>query len=91
MNISRYVISTKKSNVDLRLAVVSDLHARPFDKVIDALIKIQPDAILMPGDIVEIAAEYMEERNRNGLSFLQEASRIAPCYYCYGKIGRAHV
>jgi predicted MPP superfamily phosphohydrolase len=84
MNISRYVISTKKSNVDLRLAVVSDLHARPFDKVIDALIKIQPDAILMPGDIVEIAAEYMEERNRNGLSFLQEASRIAPCYYCYG-------
>ena len=84
MKISRYVIPTKKSNINLRLAVVSDLHARPFDKVIEALVKIQPDAILMPGDIVEIATEYMAPRNRNGLRFLQEASRIAPCYYCYG-------
>ena len=84
MKISRYVITTKKSNIDLRLAVVSDLHARPFDKVIEALIKIKPDAILLPGDIVEIATEYMANRNRNGLCFLQEASRIAPCYYCYG-------
>ena len=84
MNISRYIITTKKSNINLRLAVVSDLHARPYEKVIEALIKIQPDAILMPGDIVEIAAKYMEGRNRNGLRFLQEASHIAPCYYCYG-------
>ena len=84
MKISKYDIITDKMGVNIKLACVSDLHARPYGKVISALKTIAPDAILLPGDIVEIASEYMEKRNQNGLNFLKEATRIAPCYYTYG-------
>lgn len=84
MKISNYSIFTNKKGIDMKLACVSDLHARPYHKVLNALKSIEPDAILLPGDIVEIAAEYMHERNQNGLSFLKECALIAPCYYTYG-------
>ncbi len=84
MKISKYKIETDKKGISLKIAVVSDLHARSYKKVVEALERIKPDAILMPGDIVEIAADYMNKRNQNGLNFLEVASRIAPCYYCYG-------
>lgn len=84
MKISRYDITTEKKGINIKLACVSDLHARPYVKVIAALEAISPDAILLPGDIVEIAADYMHARNQNGLKFLKEAARIAPCYYTYG-------
>lgn len=84
MKISKYDITTKKKGINIKLACVSDLHARPYGKVIAALEAISPNAILLPGDIVEIAAEFMDKRNQNGLNFLQEATRIAPCYYTYG-------
>ena len=84
MKITKYNIFTDKKGIDIKFACVSDLHARPYRKVLDALKKIKPDATLLPGDIVEIAAEYMHERNQNGLNFLKECSSIAPCFYTYG-------
>ena len=84
MKIKKYTVYTDKKGIDLRFACVSDLHARPFHKALEAVKKIEPDVILLPGDIVEIAAEYMNERNQNGLNFLSEAAKIAPCYYTYG-------
>lgn len=84
MKISRYDIITDKKGVNIKLACASDLHARPYRKVLTALEKISPDVILLPGDIVEIAADHMDVRNKNGLNFLKEATRIAPCYYTYG-------
>ena len=84
MKISRYNVTTDKKGVNVKFACVSDLHARPYGKVIAALEKISPDAILLPGDIVEIAADHMDARNQYGLNFLKEAVRIAPCYYTYG-------
>lgn len=83
MKITKYKLETEK-DVNLRLAVVSDLHSRPYEKVLEAIKTISPDMILLPGDIVEIAAGYMDKRNQNGLKFLEEAAKIAPCYYCYG-------
>ena len=84
MRITKYNLTTEKAGIDLRIACVSDLHARPYGKVIAALKKVSPDVILLPGDIVEIAADYMDARNRNGIGFLKEASEIAECYYTYG-------
>ena len=84
MRISKYVMNTDKFVGTVTVAVVSDLHARPYDKALKAIKIISPDLILLPGDIVEIAAEYMDKRNQNGLEFLKKASEIAPCYYCYG-------
>ena len=84
MKITKYNISTEKKGIDLKIAVVSDLHARPYKKTVEALKSINPDIILLPGDIVEIAADYMDKRNQNGLGFLKEAASIAPTYYCHG-------
>ena len=84
MKITNYSILTDKEGIDLKLAVVSDLHARPYKKAVKALKQISPDIILLPGDIVEIAAEYMSKRNENAMEFLKECIDIAPTYYCRG-------
>ena len=84
MKTTRYQLFTDKKGINIKLAVVSDLHARPYKKILDAVKAIKPDAILLPGDIVEIATEYMDDRNKNGLDFLKEAASVAPTYYCYG-------
>lgn len=84
MRISKYCIHTNKSGSNLRLAVVSDLHARPFEKVLQAIKSIKPDAILFPGDILEVTISQFAKRNQMGMEFLALVSTIAPCYYCYG-------
>ncbi len=84
MKITKYNMTTEKPGIDLHLAVVSDLHARPHEQVLEALCTISPDLILLAGDILEVATDYMEARNKTALQFLQEAVKIAPCYYCYG-------
>jgi predicted MPP superfamily phosphohydrolase len=84
MKITKYFIHTQKKGLCFRATVVSDLHSRPFKKVLEAIKKTNPDMILLPGDILEIASNDMEERNRNGYAFLKEISSVAPCYYCYG-------
>ena len=84
MQITKYDINTKKITNDIRVACVSDVHGRPASKVIEAVRSINPDLILLAGDIMEISAEYMQKRNKNALSFLGEMSKIAPCYYCFG-------
>ena len=84
MKITEYEIKTNKIKCSVTLAVISDLHSRPYQNVFETVKSISPDAILLPGDIVEVATEYMEERNKNGLEFLKMVSTVAPTYYCYG-------
>jgi predicted MPP superfamily phosphohydrolase len=84
MKITRYNITTEKITNPIKLACVSDLHARPEKHIINHLKHIKPDLILLAGDILEVSTDYMEKRNRNALDFLFAASNIAPCYYCFG-------
>jgi len=84
MKITKYKIETGKEGIGLKAAVVSDLHARPHQQVLSALDRISPDIILLPGDILEVATDYMKVRNQNALDFLCAASKIAPCYFTYG-------
>lgn len=84
MKITRYQIQTYKPSIDLRIACVADLHGRACSKVLRALCELSPDLILLPGDIMEISAEYMSKRNQNAFDFFEAASKIAPCYYVFG-------
>ena len=84
MKTTEYTIKTEKVNKKLCIATVSDLHARNPQKVLSALKDISPDLILLPGDILEVANEYMSKRNKNAIFFFREAVKIAPCYYCFG-------
>ena len=84
MQITDYTINTQKKGIDLTVACVSDLHARPCKKVISALKSICPDVILLAGDIFEIISPSMSDRNKNALEFVKSCVSIAPVFYTVG-------
>lgn len=84
MKVTSYNIDTDKKGIDITVACVSDLHARPCKRIIDALKSISPDIILLAGDIFEIIAPYMESRNKNAMEFIKECVTIAPTFYTIG-------
>lgn len=84
MKITKYEITTKKLDTELRIACVSDVHGRRVPGAISALKAIDPDVILLAGDILEISVDYMKQRNETSLNFLEQISAIAPTYYCFG-------
>jgi uncharacterized protein len=82
--------------VHFRAAVVADLHDAPYKKIIDALRRIEPDLILVPGDLTEDLTEESsgcDSPGRPGLGFLSEAAAIAPTFYAWGnhETGAGHV
>lgn len=84
MQVTKYDVYTKKLSMPLKIACVSDVHGRKVPRAIEAVRAISPDVILLAGDILEISAEYMKERNENAMVFLKEMVAIAPTYYCFG-------
>lgn len=71
-----------------RLAVLADFHNRDFKPVLNILQNDIPDAIMIPGDIVlgyfPDGEEYILDRCRNVIPFLESCSRIAPTYLSVG-------
>ena len=84
MKITEYSISSEKIKGNITIACVSDLHARPADKVTKSLRSLSPDLILLAGDIFEVANKYMSKRNENSFRFIESIVEIAPVYYCFG-------
>lgn len=84
MKITEYNIQTKKVNIDLKIAVVADLHAKKASPTIKALEQIKPDIIISPGDMFECFEKKNSKRNKNGFDFFEQAVKIAPVYYCFG-------
>lgn len=84
MKITKYEIITPKLKNELKIACVSDVHGRLVPAAIQAVKKIEPNIILLAGDILEISVDYMISRNQNALSFLRDMATVAPVYYCFG-------
>ena len=64
-----------------RIAHVSDFHnADMVDELIDLLQKAKPDMIAITGDFVDVYHPNLER----SIAFLEEAVKIAPCYYVTG-------
>ncbi len=84
MKITKYDLKTSFDNFSLKLAVVADLHAKPYEDVISALKIISPDLILSPGDMFERLDGINDQRNKLGFEFLEKVTEIAPYYYSYG-------
>ena len=84
MKITKYTVESVKINNPLSLACVSDLHGRNPRRVVDALKGMNPDLILLAGDIFEVANNRMKERNENAMRFINEIKEIAPIYYTFG-------
>ena len=77
---------------EARIALIADLHAQSYDRVIDELVKLSPDYILMAGDILEQLDGSSDEINEKAFGIFSEAARIAPTFYVTGnhEDGGAH-
>ncbi len=60
--------------IDLRVALVADLHNYPQEKVVQAVRNMRPDCIVMAGDYI----------SKTYLSFIREMTKIAPTFLSIG-------
>ena len=94
MKITEYKLKSKNLSKKIKIALVSDVHDRPVDKIIGALKEIAPDIIAIPGDLttrLDLAEgeRAVNERgeivsHENAFVLLCEAAKIAPTYYSLG-------
>ena len=82
MQITSYQIESADPSIRLRLAVASDLHGCPHERVIDALREYRPDRILIPGDLTD--DEGLADESGSAYKFLRACAAIAPTYYSLG-------
>jgi predicted MPP superfamily phosphohydrolase len=67
-----------------RFALVSDLHSGEPSRVISMLKEIEPDYILLAGDILEALDGSCDEKNENAFCVFKQCADIAPTFYCTG-------
>lgn len=80
MKITEYNIESKKIKNNYRLIMISDLHNKPYKKILKQVEKEAPDAILIPGDLVD----RHRKTYKRVLPFLKECNKIAPTYMSLG-------
>lgn len=62
-----------------RFAFISDLHDFPNEPIVDIVKKIDPDAILVPGDFIHNSKLY-----ERGIEFLRMSATLAPTFFTLG-------
>ncbi|MCD7723121.1 MAG: metallophosphoesterase [Clostridiales bacterium] len=80
LDVSEYEIKTPKIKGEIKIAVVSDLHSKPFYKMLKKVRDIKPDIIAVTGD-------YINDKCKNEQKMLllaQELANTAPVYYITG-------
>ncbi len=83
LQVTKYTIDSPKLNGEVKVVVVSDLHASEYGKnqkpLISAIKKQNPDLILMTGDIID------ETRSTKPVEILFNGIKnLCPMYYVYG-------
>ncbi len=89
--VTTYHVAEPRVHGKVRMAVVADLHEKQFGKdnwrLLDAIVRLQPDVILIPGDLITASKDgsypslypFDEE-----LSFVEGLTEIAPVLYSPG-------
>lgn len=80
IDITKYSLTSQEINNTIVIAHLSDLHSKPFKKVLKKLNEQSPDIICITGD-------YINDHNKNKdkmLEFGKELLEIAPVYYITG-------
>lgn len=81
----RYTVYTEKVKKSVKITFLSDLHGKMYgphnQKLIQAVSKEKPDAILIGGDMVTRTDAHTDQ---TALELVQELSKIAPIYMANG-------
>lgn len=87
LELNTYTVKSEKLPENFsgyRIAQVSDLHNAEIgadnEKLLDMLLKAKPDIIVITGDLIDSSNTDVEI----ALLFVEEALKIAPCYYVTG-------
>lgn len=78
MQIMRYRLTTSHDIYPFNIALVVDLHGKPYQKVIDSLNNTHPDFIAIVGDVVNGDDDIYP------LDFFQHCAIIAPTFFSLG-------
>lgn len=74
--------------VPYSIALLSDLHNRPYEQIIRGVNKVSPDIIAITGDVIDGHKPKDNEpitlRQKNVLPFLKACSEISPTFFSYG-------
>ena len=62
------------SHIDVRIAVVADLHERDYREILKVLNSLKPDFIFLPGDTLERREEGVQGHTKNEIDHWQKAS-----------------
>lgn len=80
IDITKYNLKYDKANEPIRIVQLSDLHSKPFKKVLKKIDEIKPDIICITGD-------YINDREKNKKKMLKYAKALvarAKVYYITG-------
>ena len=80
LDVTKYDLHSQNIDGKVRIAHLSDLHSKPFGKVLEVLKKEQPDVIMITGDYINDRAK----RKTQMLDYGKELLAIAPVYYITG-------
>ncbi len=85
-NVTHYEFFSEKASLELKLAVISDLHSFSYgtgnERLLRAIKEAAPDFILIPGDLIVTAAA---EKYGISLSFAEELAKLrVPVYFTNG-------
>ncbi len=90
MEITKTEIFSSKLTKSHTAVVVADLHNREYKYVVSAIERINPEYILIPGDLANnLDYEGAQEYSEKGLAFLSDAAKIAKTYYSIGNHEKA--
>lgn len=77
---TEYIILSDKIKGSVSVAQLSDLHSKPFKKVLEELNEINPDIIAITGDYINDKCKNKEKM----FEFGKELLKIAPVFYITG-------
>lgn len=80
IDITEYEFKSSEINSDIKIAQLSDMHSKPFLKVVEKLEVIKPDMIMITGDFINDHGKNKEKMFKIGKMLLD----IAPVFYITG-------
>ena len=82
MRLTNYTVPAPSSDVDLHIAVTSDLHDTRNAPILELLRPEQPDLILIPGDLTDDRG--LKNPDSAAYAYLRDCAKIAPTFYSFG-------
>lgn len=80
LDMTKYNLRSNDISSSVTIVQLSDLHSKPFKKVLDKLTEINPDIIVITGDYINDHGKNLSQMLEYGKKLVQ----IAPVYYITG-------